>query len=157
MQDKIMWSVVYLFNPDLSEVLFVHKNRGPFPGKLNGVGGKFDREKDTYAGGVFTPFTMMNACARREIMEETGALLDESQLHLLLKETFFDEHQFGAELWIYCGIVEKDSILQLEDEKQVWYRVISVFNPQNGKDLAGNGNIPYHIRLSLLKLQEIQK
>jgi len=154
MEEKIRWSVVYLFNPDLSEVLFVRKNRGPFPGKLNGVGGKLDLTKDGYAGGIAHDFTFMNACARREIMEETGVIIDSSELNLLVKETFYDEHQYGAELWVYCGIVKKDSVLQLEDEKQIWYRVISVFNPQNHKDLAGNGNIPYHIKLALIKLME---
>ena len=61
----------YIFSPDRSQVLMIHRNARPDDahfGKYNGIGGKVERDED-----IVTSF-------RREVREEAGIECDE--LHL---------------------------------------------------------------------------
>lgn len=160
-------NVSFLFTPDLTEVLMVNKNRGPYPNRLNGVGGKFDEDLD----GQFTdnPLTRNTLSAWREICEETLANLRLSQIDWLATEIFPPGNQppWGdgecIELWVFCSIVEKSHIVQVEDEPLVWVKVNDILKiPPNENifsqyRLAGSGNIPYFINLAILHLNSRRK
>ena len=67
----ILATLAYVFSPDGSRVLMIHRNARPDDahyGKYNGLGGKLDRGEDVVAG------------LRREVREEAGIECDE--LHL---------------------------------------------------------------------------
>jgi 8-oxo-dGTP diphosphatase len=68
----ILATLGYVFSPDRTRVLLVHRTaRGPADlhhGKFNGLGGKLERDEDVVAG------------MRREIREEAGIECDELNL-----------------------------------------------------------------------------
>jgi 8-oxo-dGTP diphosphatase len=67
----ILATLAYVFSPDGSRVLLIHRNARPDDahyGKYNGLGGKLDRGEDVVAG------------LRREVREEAGIECDEFHL-----------------------------------------------------------------------------
>ena len=67
----IVATLGYVFSPDRSRVLMVHRNARPGDlhlGKYNGLGGKIERDEDVVA------------CMRREIREEAGIECTSMQL-----------------------------------------------------------------------------
>jgi 8-oxo-dGTP diphosphatase len=67
----ILATLGYVFSPDGSRVLLVHRNRRPNDaqlGKYNGLGGKLERDEDIVSG------------LRREIREEAGITCDAVEL-----------------------------------------------------------------------------
>lgn len=149
--NNLIMNLNFLFIPDLSEVLMVYKNRGPFPYSYNGIGGKFD-PKDKV---VEDKFTNVKLSAIREIKEETNYEIPFDQLKWITTVILPEEnnksekHNKLQELWVYCGIVEKSSIKQMEDEILRWMKVRDLVSTHsNNSGLAGHGNIQYFINLS---------
>ncbi len=67
----ILATLGYVFSPDGSRVLMIHRNARPEDahlGKYNGLGGKLERGEDVLAG------------MKRELFEEAGITCDEIQL-----------------------------------------------------------------------------
>lgn len=71
MSKKHEYTVCFLFDDALENVLLVRKNRTAFQGRLNGVGGEIDYDTPPYE----TP----NQGAIREIQEETGIAYEDLQ------------------------------------------------------------------------------
>ena len=155
-------SVCFLFTPDIEEVLMIHKLRGPYPETWNGVGGKFNMELDNISND---PRINMKACAKREIFEETSLDIDTSLLCWIVTETFPPGEQppWGTkgkplELWVYCAVVDKDTIKQVENETLKWFDIDELLNDKvYDETLAGSGNIPYFINLSKIYLTNLMK
>ena len=51
--DRVGYSVGFIFDPLMENVLLMSKVGGPFPGKLNGVGGRVHFEQETATLGMF--------------------------------------------------------------------------------------------------------
>ena len=67
----ILATLGYVFSPDRSRVLLVHRNARPHDahlGKYNGLGGKLESNEDVVTG------------MKREILEESGLLCEEMHL-----------------------------------------------------------------------------
>lgn len=134
--DNMQYTLCFIFNSDMSKVLMQKKNRGPFTGCYNGVGGKVESSDPTFHQAMF-----------REIKEGTGlSVSDFSHSHDLVTESFFT----GAELHVYYGVLHPTAIvIQKEDEELKWMDsknlLLDVTNPQ----LAGDGNIPYFIHFAM--------
>jgi 8-oxo-dGTP diphosphatase len=67
----ILATLGYVLSPDLRQVLMVHRNKRPDDlhyGKYNGLGGKLDRGES------------VSACMKREVLEESGLIVDEMTL-----------------------------------------------------------------------------
>ena len=95
-------TVTFLFSPDKDEVLLLLKNRGPYTGAWNGVGGKVEDGEHSYIRS-----------AVREVEEETGVKLIASDLQYLLSCNFMT----GTALHVFTGIVDKDAPRQCESEQ----------------------------------------
>ncbi len=83
----ILATLGYVFSPDGSRVLLVHRNRRPGDahlGKYNGLGGKLERDEDVVA------------CLRREIREEAGITCDAVELRGTISWPGFGK---GGEDW----------------------------------------------------------
>jgi 8-oxo-dGTP diphosphatase len=80
----IVATLGYVFSPDRSRVLLVHRTaRGPADphfGKWNGLGGKVERDEDVYAG----------LC--RELHEEAGIVVTRSELAGTISWPGFGKH-----------------------------------------------------------------
>lgn len=125
----------------MRNVLMAHKNRGPYPNHLNGVGGKIE------------PLDLsIELAALREIFEETRLSSDDIKpLTYLVTQTF----PSGAELNVfYTKIKDYAEFKQVEDEKLEWVPVSLLLDVTNDR-LAGDGNIPYFINYSLI-LEELR-
>ncbi|QEL17003.1 NUDIX hydrolase [Limnoglobus roseus] len=67
----ILATLGYVFSPDRTRVLLVHRNARPGDhhlGKYNGLGGKLERDEDIVAG------------MKREVLEEAGIVCESLQL-----------------------------------------------------------------------------
>lgn len=130
------YTLCFIFSTDMKYVLMATKNRGPFSGHLNGVGGKIEEYDINPLSGMI-----------REIAEETGLEpVDYENLKFLVKMTYADDTELNV---YYTKLKEKGpGPQQIEDEELHWYRVKDL-DVVNIPILAGNGNIPYFIRFAL--------
>lgn len=158
--DTKIYNVNFLFTEDLSEVLMIHKNRGPYPDTINGVGGKYECEKDfEWSNSTINNITHSSI---REIQEETS-VTSEIPLHFVLCEIFPQGNVTPwnanniTELWVFCGIVDKNEVSQTEDEILEWYKTDDIISSSVcDESIAGNGNVPYFVNLSVRLLQDKQ-
>lgn len=135
---KSEFTLSLLFTPEKNEVLLQCKNRGPYVGSWNGVGGHVKEGEDRFLSAL------------REIEEETSAAL--KSVCYVCTVQFHN----GVVLHVYCATVSKDCVKQIEDEELRWFRVSEVLTSLNagttlcnGNSLAGDGNLPWLISESL--------
>lgn len=130
------YTLVFIFSQNMNEVLMMHKTKGPYPGCLNGVGGKIE---DTDLN-IF-------AAAYREIEEETGLSWlngDIESLYHLVTEIF----PGGTELNVfYTKITDPKRARQMEEEKIEWFDASNLLDVKKS-GIAGEGNIPYFLHYS---------
>lgn len=106
------YTVGFLFTPDLSKVLLIHKLAPEWQkGKLNGLGGKIESGE-----GAVT-------CFIREITEESGIVLEKKQVRLMgtLRGIDWHVYVFGA---IFQGEIFESRVY--EKEKIEWFDVDSL-------------------------------
>jgi len=125
----MQYTVIFLFNMDLSKVLLIQKDRGEFFGKWNGVGGKVE------LGETF------EECAIRETLEEAGVDISNS-IKRFIRVNYFS----GTEIGVYCAKVLEWEVRQIESEQQRWFSVHKILtcNVMDQK-FASNGNVPYYV------------
>lgn len=127
------YTVSFIFTNDLSKVLLLLKNRGPYPGLLNGVGGHVEDDE--------TPIV----AARREIQEETGTNDLLEMWEWMLTEYFIISE---VVLHVSYGILQRGAdFTQIEDEPLAWYDVDWVLSA-DANEFAGQGNVQYFIRMA---------
>ena len=133
------YTVIFLFNRDLSKVLLQLKDRHIHAGKLNGVGGKL------------MPGELPYSSALRELREETGVVLQYPELHHIADITMPIEWDHRcrpnkAELFFYAAKVDEDAPSQQpgETEELVWKDVDWVLSqPATYDGFAGDGDLQY--------------
>lgn len=139
----MQYTLIFIFNSKLDKVLMAHKTKGPYPGCLNGVGGKVDASDLSVIDG-----------ALREIEEETGLGFPSiAPLQYLVTECF----PSGDELNVFCTVMgDGNNFEQLEEERLEWFKVEELLDVKDPR-LAGDGGIPYFLTYSLnvLKAMDI--
>lgn len=141
MRKNKKFSLVFLFNKDLSKVLLVHKLRSIYSGKLNGVGGKKD----------FSDYSMLR-CAVRETKEETGCNMS-GRLDFLVRS----QYPSGIDLYVYYGVVNESEVSQVEDEVLEWFDVSEVLRHKvTDYRYAGEGNVQHYVYSALRALQFVR-
>lgn len=121
----------FIFNPDLTRVLLIHKNRPAWMnGKINGIGGKLEAGE--------TPV----ACLVREIREETGLATREEEW-VRLGDLGSDDWTMDVFAMRYEG-PESDA-KTMEDEVIKWFNVAELPG-------AVMSNLPWLIALAIDKL-----
>lgn len=149
------YTVVLLFNEDLSKILLQTKASTAFAGMLNGVGGKVEPDESPMQGAL------------REMTEELSiskAGLDEHMdrfdwlgtltLPENCDERFPDNY---PELWFFAGVLSDESIVQTPVgglEEVSWYRLGSAGMPITDRELAGDGDLEYFIERALRRLRD---
>lgn len=117
-------NVILVYNKEQDKILMCRREKEPYKGKLNLVGGKVEKNEDE-----------MEA-AYRELQEETGITKkDISLTHLMNFEYKLDD----MELQVYTGKLNKQVELIEEVNKLYWMEKTDNFF--NYDKYAGEGNI----------------
>ena len=122
-------NIILVYNKEEDKILMCKREKEPFKGKFNLVGGKVEQGEDE-----------MQA-AYRELQEETGITEDDIRLTNLMN---FEYKMQDMELELYVGKLNKEKKLVEEVNKLYW-----IDKKDNFFDLekyAGEGNIGHMMR-----------
>lgn len=128
-------NIVIVFNQDESKVLMCHRQKNPYKGLYNFVGGK-QKDNESDMEGAY-----------RELYEETGISQSDIELSYLYKTQYFIEK---IELQVFFGTLNKDVQLKEEAHPLLWMDLEQDFSDVN--KFAGEGNIK-HMLLIIEKLK----
>ena len=123
------YNVSVIFDKTEKKLLMWKREKDPFKGKLNFVGGKVE------------PNETEDEAAYRELYEETGISKNDISLTRVLD---FKYYLSNIELEVYCGKIKKDVTLKEEINKLLW--VDRTENFCDSERFAGNTNIEHIIR-----------
>ncbi|HZJ87471.1 MAG TPA: NUDIX domain-containing protein [Erysipelothrix sp.] len=125
-------NLILIIHKDKDKVLMCHRQKDPYKGKYNFVGGKLENDESNLSG------------AYRELYEETGI----SQKDVEIKPLFFTQYfEDALELQVYYGYLKDDVTLKEEIHPLLWVDMSEDFRHDK---FAGHGNIEHMI--SILKL-----
>lgn len=124
---------IVLFNKDQDAVLFCKRQKDPYKGKFNFVGGKVEEGEASLDA------------AYRELEEETGITAKEVCLYPLMDLTYYYQ-KFVLE--IYVGMVEEDVPLREEKNPLVWLPLTEDFTDRDR--FAGDQNIAHIVNVALM-------
>ena len=133
-------NVILLFNKDESKVLMCLREKEPYKGLFNLVGGKLE-EGETELEGAY-----------RELEEETGITKDDVLLSNLMNFQYIKK---DFELEVYSGRLNKD--VELVEEVNKLYWIDSSENFFNKEKFAGEGNIGVMYETYLLNKDKNEK
>lgn len=123
------FNVIMVYNKDNDKILMCKREKEPYKGKFNLVGGKVEtNENELYA-------------AYRELKEETGITENDIKLTNIMN---FEYLMSDMELEVYAGVLKKDIDLIEEVNKLYW-----IDKKENFFDMekfAGEGNIGHMLR-----------
>ena len=113
MNNTIKYVTGFLFSPDRQSVVLIHKNRPEFQaGKINGVGGKIEKDE--------TPLMAM----RREFFEETGVEIENWREFAVINGPDY-------EVYFHCSISEKYISVESKTDEQVFSYELSKLQELN--------------------------
>ena len=122
-------NLIVVFNEDLSKCLFCIREKEPYKGLYNFVGGKVEENESN------------DEAAYRELFEETGISTRNIELDHFMDLNYF---KYGNNLQVYYGILKHEVNLVEEKNKLEWV-VINDGLLDNSK-FAGNYNVPHIIK-----------
>ena len=123
------YNVCVIFDKTEKKLLMCKREKDPFKGKLNFVGGKVESDETE------------DEAAYRELYEETGISQKEITLTRALD---FKYYLYNMELEVYFGKIKKDVTLKEEINRLLW--VDRSENFCDSERFAGNCNIEHIIR-----------
>lgn len=90
---KIQYVCGFLFNPEMTEVVLIEKNRPDWQkGKFNGIGGKIEPGEQDYAA------------MRREFIEETGVDIEDWKYFARLENAGWETYFYFAVSILYSEV-----------------------------------------------------
>ena len=122
-------NVIAVYNREENKILMCKREKEPYKGKLNLVGGKVEQNESELDA------------AYRELKEETGITQNEITLAHIMN---FQYKLQDMELEVYAGKLNKDVKLKEEINKLYW-----IDNDENFFDMekfAGEGNIGHMLQ-----------
>lgn len=117
-------NVILVYNKNCSQILMCKREKEPYKGKYNLVGGKLEKNEDEISA------------AYRELEEETGITSKDIKLENLMN---FEYKIDDFELGVFVGRLNKKVELQEEVNKLYW--IDTTENFFDDKKYAGEGNI----------------
>lgn len=122
-------NVILVYNKEEEKILMCKREKEPYKGKFNLVGGKVEQgEKELDA-------------AYRELQEETGITKEDINLKHLMN---FQYEMSDMELELYVGKLNKEKIVIEEINKLYWLDKNEDFF--NVEKFAGEGNIGHMVK-----------
>ena len=121
-------NVIIVYNKEMTSVLMCKREKNPYKGLYNLVGGKIEKENDG-----------LNE-AYRELREETNISKEDIDLVHLMNFTYIND---DVELEVYYGVLKHDVQLVEEVNKLTWMSIEENFF--DCSKFAGEGNIGHMI------------
>ena len=134
-----VYNVIMVFSPDGQRLLFCRREKDPFRGQMNFVGGKVEAGESPLQA------------AYRELREETGVGEDDIRLTYLATFTY---HVDDVELQWFAGRLLRPVELVEEVNRLVWLPLTEDFF--DTERFAGQGNIGHMVREVLMYHPEIR-
>lgn len=122
-------NVILVYNKESTKILMCKREKEPYKGKFNLVGGKVEQNEDELHA------------AYRELQEETGITNTDIKLTHIMN---FQYMMSDMELELYAGKLNKDVILKEEVNKLYWMDKNENFFDMN--KYAGEGNIGHMLQ-----------
>lgn len=122
-------NLIVVFNNNLEKVLFCIREKEPYKGLYNFVGGKVEDDETN------------DEAAYRELFEETGISHNDIELDHFMDLNYF---KYENNLQVYYGILKYDVDLIEEKNKLEWVTINEEL--LNTSKFAGNYNVPHIIR-----------
>lgn len=122
-------NVIIVFNKEENKILMCKREKEPYKGKLNLVGGKVENGEDELEA------------AYRELKEETGITKEDIGLTHLMNFQYFIPN---FELEVYIGRLNKEVVLIEEVNKLYWIDKNEDFFDMN--KFAGESNIGHMLK-----------
>ena len=122
-------NLIVVFNEDLTKTLFCIREKEPYKGLYNFVGGKVERNESN------------DDATYRELYEETGISTKDIKLDHFMDLNYF---KYENNLQVYYGILENEVKLVEEKNKLEWVAINDEL--LDNSKFAGNYNIPHIIR-----------
>ena len=117
-------NVIIVYNKEENKILMCKREKEPYKGKYNLVGGKLEENEDSLEG------------AYRELKEETGITKDDTILTYLMN---FEYKLLDMQLQVFVGKLNKEKTLVEEVNKLYWMDLNENFFDE--EKFAGEGNI----------------
>ena len=117
-------NVIIVYNKEENKILMCKREKEPYKGKYNLVGGKLEENEDCLEG------------AYRELEEETGITKDDTILTYLMN---FEYKLLDMQLQVFVGKLNKEKTLVEEVNKLYWMDLNENFFDE--EKFAGEGNI----------------
>lgn len=123
------FNLIVVFNEDLTKTLFCIREKEPYKGLYNFVGGKVEKNESN------------DDAAYRELYEETGISTKDIKLDHFMDLNYF---KYENNLQVYYGILKHEVTLVEEKNKLEWVTINEEL--LDNSKFAGNYNIPHIIR-----------
>ena len=123
------FNLIVVFNEDLTKTLFCIREKEPYKGLYNFVGGKVERNESN------------DDATYRELYEETGISTKDIKLDHFMDLNYF---KYENNLQVYYGILKHEVTLVEEKNKLEWVTINEEL--LDNSKFAGNYNIPHIIR-----------
>ena len=128
----LVYNCIVVFNPAKDAVLFCRRQKDPYKGCLNFVGGKVEPGEES------------EHAAYRELQEETGISKQQIRLFRLMDIRYYDK-DFDLEL--YVGKLEENVPLRAETNPLLWLSLDEDFTDKDR--FAGEQNIAHIMNVAL--------
>ena len=129
---NLIYNCIVVFNKTKDRVLFCKRQKDPYKGLYNFVGGKVEPGEDS------------ETAAYRELFEETGITRRQIRLYRLMDIRYY--HQ-GFDLQMYVGKLDEDVPLREETNPLLWLPLTEDFTDRDR--FAGEQNIAHIINVAL--------
>ena len=128
----LIYNCIIVFNKTKDRALFCKRQKDPYKGLYNFVGGKIEPGEDS------------ETAAYRELFEETGITKRQIRLYRLMDIRYY--HQ-GFDLQLYVGKLDEDVPLKEETNPLLWLPLTEDFTDRNR--FAGEQNIAHIMNVAL--------
>ena len=133
-------NVILVYNKEEDKILMCKREKEPYKGKFNLVGGKVEQNEDELHA------------AYRELQEETGITQNDITLTHMMN---FQYTISDVELEVYAGKLNKEITLKEEINKLYWINKNENFFDSN--DFAGEGNIGHMLQQAEIYKEKLIK
>ncbi len=126
------YNCIVVFNKTKTSVLFCKRQKDPYKGLYNFVGGKVEPGEDS------------EHAAYRELQEETGITRKQIRLYHLMDIRYYYQ---AFDLELYVGMLFEDAVLKEETNPLLWLPLDQDFTDKDR--FAGEQNIAHIINVAL--------
>jgi 8-oxo-dGTP diphosphatase len=125
-----LYNLIMILNPTKDKVLMCLRNKEPYKGLYNFIGGKIEKDEEYLTS------------AYRELFEETGIKRTDVSLKPFIDYTW---HMLDMSMYVYIGKLNKEVTLVEEVHKLFWVDINEDFFNMN--KYAGEGNIGHMVQI----------